>query len=517
MLFPSGMQLMLWAWVILNTANDLFTEVNNVIGYASEAVAMCLALMGAALVELAGDDVDKLAEAIKLSRISAQVIVYSCFIPILFTCYDSFIVPTIQICRDSEVSWRETACQALLSAIFVPFAIFSSFFGFKSGRELELLSAMESSLAKLSENSILGTDNETVILRALPNRASLRRLKRKLFLDRVRKSKQAEHGAPTRDCTPYSAESSLSAACCRGTGKRFEWLADPDPLQNAGIADEGHRHKDEARSSSAITMKGSAAFRGAAFVGRLREPQREPPPVPSRAAPSLPRRRWLPREAPPLSPPKVAPSGELRAQSQRFDGKPVAQPKRERCSPKLSTAAHCTQLKGEVAKISAAAEGKRLKWEELLASSGADGTQRRPAPTLHDHGQRVLRTEELRNILSHLSTVSTTAVAAKPALARRVIPPPSPVQVVVRSPLTRGGAPHPAHSTSESLAAKPTPLPPAVPPPSMILTADLITPGVDGGGGLRVKPRHLLEPMARGEAASLIQAALRLRRALRVA
>lgn len=57
------------------------------------------------------DDTAKIARALELGVISANMLIWVCFLPMTFTIYDSFVVPMVQFCWRSELSYSETCCQ----------------------------------------------------------------------------------------------------------------------------------------------------------------------------------------------------------------------------------------------------------------------------------------------------------------------------------------------------------------------------------------------------------------------
>ena len=123
---------------------------------------------------------------------------------------------------------------------------------------------------------------------------------------------------------------------------------------------------------------------------------------------------------------------------------------------------------------------------------------------------------DLGKLVTEAAELIQSALRLKQAMSRRqVLPHPKTAE---QKQLVGGLDSLLAHRKSTKptslLAAEPPPPPPALPPPSMILATQQITPGADGGGGLRVKARQLeseaVEPTEE-EAAVRIQSALRAR------
>ena len=123
------LQVIMALWAMATTANDLFTHLDTSIGFLVELSATCLIFLSNILAEKADGDIDKLAKALQVAALSANLLVWSAFVPLFFTVYDSFLVPIVQICWKSEVGLRETLCQIAVSSLLLPITIVSTFFG----------------------------------------------------------------------------------------------------------------------------------------------------------------------------------------------------------------------------------------------------------------------------------------------------------------------------------------------------------------------------------------------------
>ena len=141
-----GFQVLLCIWLAIPTGNDVFGEFDSFMGYFSELLSTCLILASNRVAASAGDDAEKLALSLNLAGLSAKVMVWSCFVPLILTAYDSFLVPVVMIFWKSELSFRETLCQALLSCILLPLTIAGAFLGFSGGHTEALMQEMESQL-----------------------------------------------------------------------------------------------------------------------------------------------------------------------------------------------------------------------------------------------------------------------------------------------------------------------------------------------------------------------------------
>ena len=98
-------QTLMLFWVAQPTANDAYTRALACACFAVELVATCLILASNIISsDAADDDLEKIEFSLNLAGISAQLLVWACFVPMFFTGYDSFIVPIVQIYWKSEVS-----------------------------------------------------------------------------------------------------------------------------------------------------------------------------------------------------------------------------------------------------------------------------------------------------------------------------------------------------------------------------------------------------------------------------
>jgi len=204
-------QCMMLLWVAQPTANDAYTRALSCACYAVELVATSLILASNIIGSAAADDdVDKIEFSLSLAGISAQLLVWACFVPMFFTGYDSFIVPVVQTYWKSEVGWAETACQVIMSLILLPIGILGQLMGVSGGKGMELFASVEGALvanvaAALEGGNEEGTDDEgddddakaklvAVLIAAASARTTkahrskvaVKRLKRTAFLSRVR-------------------------------------------------------------------------------------------------------------------------------------------------------------------------------------------------------------------------------------------------------------------------------------------------------------------------------------------
>jgi len=157
-------QVFLVVWVLMYTANDLMTQIDTATGYIFELTATCLVFAANVISQNANGDEDQIAASLAVAGVSAQLLVYSCFVPMFFTAYDSFVVPVVLIFWKSEVSLSETICQVIISAVLLPVTIASSFLGFSSGAGAleELVSATEGSLVGMAADVGGGLSAEDV-------------------------------------------------------------------------------------------------------------------------------------------------------------------------------------------------------------------------------------------------------------------------------------------------------------------------------------------------------------------
>ena len=146
-----------------------------------------------------------------LAQSAARLLVLTAFVPMALTAYDSFVVPVVQMCWKSEMSYAETAAQVVVAAVTLPIAIAQSSFGMGSGgMAQDFASAMEGSAVELAsavaeggeevdEEEALSAPPEEPPRAALTN-AAKKRLKRVEYLTRVRrKAALKERGGRTAD------------------------------------------------------------------------------------------------------------------------------------------------------------------------------------------------------------------------------------------------------------------------------------------------------------------------------
>lgn len=216
-------------WVMVPTANDVFGAMDTTIGYLAEFISTSLVFASNLVADFADGDPAKLGTALGLASTAANIMVWSCFVPMLLTAYDSFIVPIVMIFWKSELGVRETLCQMLITLVLLPMSLASSLFGFGGGGNAEaMLGELEGALVGLAaegdggddedEEGATGEDVEAgvgkeaaraaeaaelaeaqakaaalvaaaaaaEIPKATPNKAALKRLKRAEMLARVR-------------------------------------------------------------------------------------------------------------------------------------------------------------------------------------------------------------------------------------------------------------------------------------------------------------------------------------------
>jgi len=179
-------------WVLQHTSNDVFTQLDTLIGFTFELVATCLVL---ASNFLAGGGDEAIATSLQMAGVSADLLLWSAFVPMFFTAYDSFVVPVVLIFWKSELGFRETMCQVLISAILLPITVASSFFGFSAGTAggaiNSIVSEAEGSIVGLGADADAGMSKGGEELgpptsQAAPSKNARKRLKRAEFLERVR-------------------------------------------------------------------------------------------------------------------------------------------------------------------------------------------------------------------------------------------------------------------------------------------------------------------------------------------
>ena len=180
-------------WVMMTTSNDIYVGFEAAMGYLFELVATCLVLASNVLSEAASDDdINEVAKALSLAQFSAQLLVWSAFIPILFTVYDTFIVPLALLCWKSEVGWWETACQVVVTVVLLPLSLLEAITGSKvGGNANEFVGQMEDSIVGSAGHMQMdATQKDDSGIAAIPDdqrkhsRRSMRRKKwRKRALD----------------------------------------------------------------------------------------------------------------------------------------------------------------------------------------------------------------------------------------------------------------------------------------------------------------------------------------------
>ena len=203
------MQVLLVVWVASHTANDLFTATENLLCFLCELAATCLLLSANLTAAHADGDPGKLATSLELATVSSQLLIYSCFVPLIFTVYDSFIVPVVQFCwKSDDLSYAETCCQMMMTLILLPITIASTFMGFSAGASTQaaagVLGNTEGTLVG-SSSQLAGQEHApgaaapgaavpggaTLDARVPPSKAAKKRLKHAEFLERVRAKVEA--------------------------------------------------------------------------------------------------------------------------------------------------------------------------------------------------------------------------------------------------------------------------------------------------------------------------------------
>ena len=241
-------QTLLCLWVMIPTANDVFGAMDTTVGYLAELISTSLIFVSNLVADYADGDLAKLNTSLNLAALAAQIMVWSCFLPMLLTAYDSFIVPIVMIFWKSELGFRETMCQMLLTLVLLPMSLASALFGFGGGGNAEaMLGELEGALVGLAaegdggggdddDDEQIGADVEAAVDEeaakaaeaselakaqaqaaalvtaaaaaekptATPNKAALKRLKRLEMLARVRDA-QGENGTGKGDADGTAA------------------------------------------------------------------------------------------------------------------------------------------------------------------------------------------------------------------------------------------------------------------------------------------------------------------------
>ena len=200
------MQALLVVWVASHTANDLYTATENLLCFLVELAATCLLLIANQIAAHADGDPGKLATSLELATVSLQLLIYSCWVPLIFTVYDSFVVPVVQFCwKSDDLSYSETCCQMVVTLILLPITIASTFSGASTNAGADLLGNAEGTLVGSSsqaKNLVAGQEEAPDAAEpdaAAPDahvppscsKAARKRLKRTTFLERVRTKMEA--------------------------------------------------------------------------------------------------------------------------------------------------------------------------------------------------------------------------------------------------------------------------------------------------------------------------------------
>ena len=198
------LQLSLIIWVMSKKSNDLYTEADAWFGFVSELTSSCLMFASNRLSQAAsaaGTTTPQGAEDLRMSLVlassAAQLLVLTAFVPMVLTAYDSFVVPVVQMCWKSELSYAETAAGVFVAAVTLPITIAQNSFGVGSGgMAQDMAGAMEGSVvdlaAQMAEGGEEGESEEPPPppqeepVRAALTGAAKKRLKRVEFLTRVR-------------------------------------------------------------------------------------------------------------------------------------------------------------------------------------------------------------------------------------------------------------------------------------------------------------------------------------------
>ena len=195
-------QVALVLWVASHKANDLFTALENLSSYVAELSGTCLVLASNLIAARADGDLELLATSLELATVGSNIFVYSAFLPIAFTVYDTFIVPVVLFCWKSDVSYPETCCQLVLTLIQLPIVVASGFLGIHAGANataaFDLLGNTENTLVTSSSQVVPGSGGgegaegkEAAVVvvprpAAPPSKAARKRIKREEFLAGVR-------------------------------------------------------------------------------------------------------------------------------------------------------------------------------------------------------------------------------------------------------------------------------------------------------------------------------------------
>ena len=150
-------QILLILWVASQKANDLFTATENLFCFLCELVATLLLLSANLVARDANGDEGKLATSLELATVSSQLLIYSCFVPMLFTVYDSFVVPVVLFCwKSDDLSYSETCCQMMTTLVLLPITIASTSMGFTAGASANAAAEVFSN----AEGTIVGSSSQ---------------------------------------------------------------------------------------------------------------------------------------------------------------------------------------------------------------------------------------------------------------------------------------------------------------------------------------------------------------------
>jgi len=216
-------QTTLVVWTAAYTANDLFTALDNLSGYVVELSAGCLMLAGSLVAARANGDPEQLTTALQLAVAASNMLIYSAFLPLTFTVYDTFIVPVVLFCwKSDDLSYAETCCQMVKTLIMLPITIVSTFMGFSASANASnavgLLGTCTEGTLVASSSQLGAQDSEgdgDNVAAAPPNKRKLRTA----FLKRVRAKAAAK----------ASADATTTTVGTEGTTEGAEAAAGPPP------------------------------------------------------------------------------------------------------------------------------------------------------------------------------------------------------------------------------------------------------------------------------------------------
>ena len=139
-------------WCVLGTANDKLEGCNSGAVYALECCASALLLTASFMAEAAAGDMEKVAAALALVEMAAQILQIGIMVPIVLTVYDALIVPVAQMFMKQDVSTVEACTTLLATCILLPLELARSFFGMCDTSFADLAAEMEDLGVELAAN-----------------------------------------------------------------------------------------------------------------------------------------------------------------------------------------------------------------------------------------------------------------------------------------------------------------------------------------------------------------------------